>query len=118
MSDAEKYRIVSYMRVDLEDQIPDLMTLEDAHSEKSNLEGMQPDDIFTIESEDGSPVPNLWGDDLLQFSRLLHEIESTGALEEEGRVKLAKEMDLSLAEVDEIFNRARRSFTQALSGIV
>ena len=42
-----EYKIVSYMRIEPEEQ--ELMTKEEAEQERTHLEFMQPENIYTIE---------------------------------------------------------------------
>lgn len=62
---------------------------------------------------DDVEVPeSIWGDDNVQFARLLSEIHAAG-LTDEQVLTLSESMDLAPAQIQELFERAETSFEES-----
>lgn len=59
-------------------------------------------------------VNKLWNDNLTQFARLLAEINATQTLNYES---LSEQTDLTLQEIDELFERANDVFNEKVGEI-
>ncbi|MBT6052164.1 MAG: hypothetical protein HOG49_35625 [Candidatus Scalindua sp.] len=55
-----------------------------------------------------------WENDLTQFSRLLVEINSTQTLDFES---LSEQTDLTLSEIDNLFEKAQREYTKRVKEV-
>lgn len=53
---------------------------------------------------------NRWYNDLLQFSRLISEVEAAGGFTEELYQELQTSMDLEAGHIDELIDRAQENW--------
>jgi hypothetical protein len=67
-------------------------------------------DFDAHEEEEENP---LWEDDALQFARLLCELAAVGVPDGADWASLSENMDLSVVELDSLFDRARRRWEEA-----
>lgn len=60
-----------------------------------------------------APAPTLWENDLIQFARLLDELQAIGGLPGGVLATVAVEMDLDVTDVHELLDRAQRVWDAA-----
>ena len=58
-----------------------------------------------------------WADDSIQFPRLLCEIDACCDIAPEDMFALCDSMDLSLVEINELFERAHRAWERIKAGV-